>query len=240
MPIRLGRSSAAWAAIVVLAATAQAQQPSPEQVSAIRSSCRSDFMANCSGVPRGGAEALTCLKQHLAQLSAPCQSAVSAIMPKPAAPPPAPVAAPAPPPAPVAPAPAAAAAPATPAVPAPSSPRPSDASAAPAPNSAAPPSLPKKKRAAAPTGAQPAAASAAAAAPPQAPPATPPAPQSASLGPIPPLPPRVRLMILRACGPEHQAYCANAPVGGGRIVDCLAANGASLSPQCRDAILSAK
>ncbi|HEY2135374.1 MAG TPA: cysteine rich repeat-containing protein [Xanthobacteraceae bacterium] len=54
------------------------------------------------------------------------------------------------------------------------------------------------------------------------------------------MPPRVRLMILRACGPEHQAYCANVPVGGGRIVDCLAANGASLSPQFRDAILSAK
>jgi hypothetical protein len=60
------------------------------------------------------------------------------------------------------------------------------------------------------------------------------------LGPIPPLPPRARLMILRACGAEQQAYCANVPAGGGRIVDCLAANGASLSAGCRQAILSAK
>jgi hypothetical protein len=60
------------------------------------------------------------------------------------------------------------------------------------------------------------------------------------LGPIPPLPPRARLMILRACGAEQQAYCATVPAGGGRIVDCLAANGASLSAGCRQAILSAK
>jgi hypothetical protein len=30
------------------------------------------------------------------------------------------------------------------------------------------------------------------------------------------------------------------PAGGGRIVECLAEHGASLSPGCRDAILSAK
>jgi hypothetical protein len=47
-------------------------------------------------------------------------------------------------------------------------------------------------------------------------------------------------MILRACDAEHQAYCANVPPGGGRIVECLAANGSALSAGCRDAILSAK
>jgi hypothetical protein len=47
-------------------------------------------------------------------------------------------------------------------------------------------------------------------------------------------------MILRACGAEHQAYCANVPAGGGRIVDCLAGNGGSLSAACRQAIVSAK
>ena len=41
---------------------AAAQEPTPDQQSAIRSNCRSDFMANCSGVPRGGKEALRCLK----------------------------------------------------------------------------------------------------------------------------------------------------------------------------------
>ena len=36
------------------AGIAVAQEPTPDQQSAIRSNCRSDFMANCSGVPRGG------------------------------------------------------------------------------------------------------------------------------------------------------------------------------------------
>ena len=37
---------------------AVAQEPTPDQQSAIRSNCRSDFMANCSGVPRGGSRLL--------------------------------------------------------------------------------------------------------------------------------------------------------------------------------------
>jgi hypothetical protein len=44
------------------AGIAVAQEPTPDQQSAIRSNCRSDFMANCSGVARGGKEALQCLK----------------------------------------------------------------------------------------------------------------------------------------------------------------------------------
>ena len=211
MPIRMGRSIAALAACIVWAPTAWAQQPSPDQINAIRASCRSDFMANCSGVPRGGAEALACLKQHMAQLSAPCQTAVSAATPKSPAP------AAAVPPAPPAPPPAAAAAPT--ASTAPTAPRPSVATAPP------PPPDPK----AAPPSQQPRVA----------PPASQPS-QPTALGPIPPLPPRARLMILRACGAEQQAYCAKVPAGGGRIVDCLAANGASLSPSCRQAILSAR
>jgi outer membrane biosynthesis protein TonB len=224
----MGRLIAALAACVVWAPTAWAQQPSPDQINAIRASCRSDFMANCSGVPRGGAEALACLKQHMAQLSAPCQTAVSAATPKSPAPaaavPPAP---PAPPPA------------ATPAAsPAPTTPRPSVATAPPPPPEpkavSAPP--PQKPRAAPPVAPAPARTAVTA---PVAPPASQPS-QATALGPIPPLPPRARLMILRACGAEQQAYCANVPAGGGRIVDCLAANGASLSPSCRQAILSAR
>ena len=235
MPIRMGRSIAALAACVVWAPTAWAQQPSPDQINAIRASCRSDFMANCSGVPRGGAEALACLKQHMAQLSAPCQTAVSAATPKSPAP------AAALPPAPPAPPPAAAAAPTAPAAstaPAPTAPRPSVATAPPPPPEpkavSAPP--PQKPRAAPPVAPAPARTAVTA-------PVAPPAPQASqptSLGPIPPLPPRARLMILRACGAEQQAYCAKVPAGGGRIVDCLAANGASLSPSCRQAILSAR
>ncbi|MDI7862778.1 growth hormone receptor binding protein [Rhizobiaceae bacterium n13] len=59
--------------------TALAQQPTQAQQEAIRSACRSDFMAQCSGVTPGGKEALTCLQQHRASLSAACQQAVSAI-----------------------------------------------------------------------------------------------------------------------------------------------------------------
>ncbi|MEA2996891.1 MAG: hypothetical protein QOG74_2440 [Alphaproteobacteria bacterium] len=234
MPIRMGRSIAALAACIVWAASAWAQQPSPDQINAIRASCRSDFMANCSGVPRGGAEALACLRQHMAQLSAPCQTAVSAATPKSPAP------AAAVPPAPPAPPRAAAAAPPAPAVstaPAPTTP-PSVATAPPAPPApkavSAPP--PQQPRAAPPAAPAPARTAVTA---PVAPPASQPS-QPTALGPIPPLPPRARLMILRACGAEQQAYCATVPAGGGRIVDCLAANGASLSPTCRQAILSAR
>ena len=64
-----------------LIGAAQAQQPSAEQANAIRASCRSDFMANCSSVQPGGADAIACLRRNLAKLSGPCQTAVSAITP---------------------------------------------------------------------------------------------------------------------------------------------------------------
>lgn len=84
-------------------------QVTAEQQAAIKSSCRSDFMSNCSGVQPGGAQALQCLQKNVARLSPSCQSAVSATIPKPAAaapaapPPPAPAAAAAPAPAPATP-----------------------------------------------------------------------------------------------------------------------------------------
>ena len=58
---------------------AHSQQPTDAQRNAIKSACRSDFMAQCSGVTPGGAAALSCLQQHSAGLSAPCQQAVAAI-----------------------------------------------------------------------------------------------------------------------------------------------------------------
>ncbi len=57
----------------------EAQQPSPEQISAVRVACRSDFTAHCRGVQPGGAEALQCLQQNSSQLSGRCRSAVAAI-----------------------------------------------------------------------------------------------------------------------------------------------------------------
>jgi len=226
MPTNPARQIAALA-LAMLTAPALAQQPTDEQISAIRAACRSDFMAHCAGVPRGGADALRCLKQNLAQLSPACQTAVSAIGPK--SPPAAPAAAPATPPAPP---------PAAPATAAPATPAPAAPAAASMPPATPPAAAPAPKPIAKPTkpahSAPPTPAAAAVA------PAPPPPAQPAPLGPIPPLPPRARLAILRACAAEHQALCADVPPGGGRIVECLAANGAALSPGCRGAILSAR
>ncbi len=62
-----------------LAGSAGAQQPSQAQTSAIKQSCRSDYMSYCSNVPTGGRASLQCLQQHQADLSPPCQSAVAAV-----------------------------------------------------------------------------------------------------------------------------------------------------------------
>jgi hypothetical protein len=49
--------------------------------------------------------------------------------------------------------------------------------------------------------------------------------------------PREQVFVLRsACGGDARALCAGVAPGGGRIVQCLAANAASLSPGCRDVL----
>ncbi|WP_432443628.1 hypothetical protein [Rhizobium grahamii] len=70
-------------AACLLAFGAAAQAPTDEQRNAIRSACRNDFIAKCSGVQPGGIEALTCLQQHDATLAPACKKAVSAISTKP-------------------------------------------------------------------------------------------------------------------------------------------------------------
>jgi hypothetical protein len=62
-----------------LLGAANAQQPTQAQKNAIRSACRSDYMAHCASVPTGGKASLECLQQNMASLSASCQSAVNAI-----------------------------------------------------------------------------------------------------------------------------------------------------------------
>jgi hypothetical protein len=57
-------------------------QPSPAEVQAIRSACRSDFISHCMGVQPGGREALECLASHAPQLSAACGTAISAVTAK--------------------------------------------------------------------------------------------------------------------------------------------------------------
>src|SRR5262245_33305886 len=73
------RAALALALGLVVSAPAAAQQPTPDQVSAIRAACRADYQANCAGVPPGGAEALECLKTHAANTSAACQQALGAV-----------------------------------------------------------------------------------------------------------------------------------------------------------------
>jgi len=99
--------------LALLLDRAAAQQPTEAQRDAIRAACRSDFVANCSGVQPGGKEAFECLIRNDAKLSPSCQAAVNTAAPKPAEP-------------------AAAAAPA-PAAPANSEPAPPDAKAERAP-----------------------------------------------------------------------------------------------------------
>lgn len=48
---------------VGLLTDAASAQPTPEQQSAIRNNCRSDFMSKCSGVTPGGKDALMCLQK---------------------------------------------------------------------------------------------------------------------------------------------------------------------------------
>jgi len=205
------KAFAACGGLVLLLAAdgAQAQQPSQDQISAIRQSCRSDFMANCSGVQPGGKDALECLKQNLAKLSGSCKTAVSAIVPPPAS-------APATPPVPAAAPPAASQAPAA-VPPTTAAPKPTVAPA-PKPGTAAAPKPAQKPAAVAPAG--PAAAA----------PAFPP------LGPVRPMLPRRAVMILAVCRADQQALCAGIPPGGGAILSCLAQNGPRLSAECYKAL----
>jgi hypothetical protein len=67
------------AAAIVISASAFAQAPTDAQREAIRSACRSDYVAHCSSVPPGGLESLQCLQKNMSSLSGSCKSAVSAV-----------------------------------------------------------------------------------------------------------------------------------------------------------------
>src|SRR5436305_15173114 len=78
-------------AAVFLASVAPvlAQAPTDAQRAAIRSACRSDYIAHCASVPPGGLEALQCLQKNMSSLSGACKTAVNAVQ-APATAPPAP------------------------------------------------------------------------------------------------------------------------------------------------------
>ncbi len=195
-----------------LTAAPALSQPGPSQIGAVKQNCRSDYMAHCSSVPPGGAESLNCLQNNSARLSASCRSAVDALKPAAAAPKPAA----APPPAPAAaPVPERATAPAR----------------APAAATAPPAQQQPRTQVAKPPPSR------------QAPPprtAAAPAEPAWVYVPMPPLLPRVQLGIVRACDGDRQAVCSMVPLGGGRVIECLARNEPSLTPFCRQTIQSAR
>ncbi len=233
------------ATLFATATSAFAQAPTEAQKSAIRSACRSDFMAHCSSVTPGGVEAYQCLQKNLSSLSSGCQTAVRAVEP--------------------------AAAPKTEAAPAKS--EPAKTEAAPAAEPAAKPAASAAPKAAAPK--QPSSAQVSAiksacrsdypkvcaSVPPGGAPALEcleknkanvsaacaKAVSAASGGGtaaaaptvivLRPLRPREELFIVRsACGADIRTLCAGVAPGGGRIVQCVASNAASLSPACKDVL----
>ena len=250
-------ATALWAIVTVTALAtafpAFSQAPTDAQRSAIRSACRSDYIAHCSSVPPGGMASLQCLQKNMSSLSSACQGAVRAV----AAP--------------------AAAAPKTEQAPAAATTKPTTDTAAPkaasttaakqpssaqvsairsacrsdypkvcagVPTGGAPalqclemnkaklsPACDKAVAAASGGGAAPAAGGTATVAPAAAAPA---APATIALRP---LRPREELFVLRsACGADVRSICGGVAPGGGRIVQCLATNAASLSPACKDVL----
>jgi len=258
----LRRAATLWASMATVIFTgltpAFSQAPTDAQRSAIRSECRSDYETHCASVPPGGAASLQCLQKNMSSLSSGCQTAVRAVEPPaapkaesaPAAAPkiektesatakPAETAAPAPPK-------AAADAPAK---------KPSSAQVAavrsacrsdyqkvcagvPTGGAAALQCLEKNKSKVSPVCEQAVnAASGGTAAPAAGGAASPGAAPAAAPAPVlvlRPMRPREELFVLRsACGGDVRALCGGVAPGGGRIVQCLATQAASLSPACQ-------
>jgi hypothetical protein len=259
-------------AILTFATPTFSQAPTEAQRSAIKSECRSDYMAHCSDVPPGGMASLQCLQKNMSRLSSGCQSAVSAVE-----------------------APAAPKAEARPeAKPEKSEAKPeTKPESAPGAALATPTEKPAASRSKSPSSTQVAAirsacrsdymarcagvptggaaalsclkqnesklspgcqqalnavgdgapggntAPASRVTPPGTATAAPAATPDAGPIVLRPMRPREELFVLRsACGGDVRALCGDVPPGGGRIVQCLAARAASLSPGCRDVLTS--
>ena len=249
------------AAAMLAVATPSFAQPTDAQKEAVKSACRSDYMAHCSSVQPGGEAALQCLAKNMSSLSASCASAVKAIEAS-AAPKSEPAKTEAAPPA------APAAAPKTEtakpaaepkAAPSTAAKKPTDAQAA-AIRNACRGDYPKVC-AGVPTGGAPAlecleknkarvsagCGKALAAAGGGAAPATSAgAPSAGSAAPaaaatvivLRPMLPREELFVMRsACGADIRTLCAGVAPGGGRIMQCIANRAANLSPACKDVLV---
>ena len=251
------------AAIFATSSPAYSQAPSQAQRDAIKSQCRSDYMAHCSSVPPGGEASLQCLQKNMSSLSSGCQGAVRAVE-APAAAAPKAESAPTAPKTETTPA-AATAKPAT------AAPKAAAATTAKQPSSAQVSAIRSACRsdcpkvcAGVPTGGAPAlqcleknnarlspaceqavaaasgggaAPAAGAAAAPAGAPAAAAAPAAPTVIVLRPMRPREELFVLRsACGADVRSICGGVAPGGGRIVQCLATNAASLSSACKDVL----
>ena len=252
------------AATFMLASSAFAQAPTEAQRETIKSNCRSDYMAHCSNISPGGAASLQCLQQNMASLSGACASAVKAVeapaetKAEPAAAPkqetketktePAPAAEPAAKEFTKTSTKAASTNPGKPSSAQISAIRancrsdyPKVCAGVPTGGAAALQCLEKnkaklsaacEKAVAAATDGSAASAAASTAAP-----ATANAsPDAAPLVLRPMLPREVLFVARSACGADVRALCAGVPIGGGRIIECLASQPAALSPSCRDVL----
>jgi hypothetical protein len=246
-------------AIFMVATPAFSQAPTDAERAAIRSECRSDYEAHCASIPPGGAASLQCLQKNMSSLSSGCQTAVRAVEAPAAAAPKAesaPAAATAKPAETAAPAAAPKAAASTPAK------KPSDAQVA-AIRSACRSDY-QKVCAGVPTGGAPAlqcleknkakvsapcqqavnAASGGTATPAAAgAPAATATPGAAAPAAAPtvlvlrPMRPREELFVLRsACSGDVRTLCGGVAPGGGRIIQCLATQAASISPACKQVL----
>jgi len=260
-----------WAPLVtvmcMMATPAFSQAPTDAQRAAIKSQCRSDYMAHCSSIPPGGEASLQCLQKNMSSLSSGCQSAVRAV--EPAAAPKAESAPAAAPKTESAPA-AAAAKPAETAAPA-AAPKAAASTAAKKPSDAQVAAIRSACRsdyqkvcAGVPTGGAPAlqcleknkakvsapcqqavnAASGGTTAPASGgAPATAAATGGAAPAAAPtalvlrPMRPREELFVLRsACSGDVRSLCGGVAPGGGRILECLATQAASISPACKQVL----
>lgn len=249
------------AAIVAVATPSFAQGASEAQKAAVKSACRSDYMAHCSSVQPGGEAALRCLAKNMPSLSPGCQSAVSAIQasvaPKsePASTEAAPAAAP-----------KTETTTAQPAAEPKSESKPA-ATAAKKPTNAQVSAIRSACRgdypkvcAGVPTGGAPAlqcleknkarvsaacGKAVAAAGGSTTTPAASVAPAAAEAAPavapevivLRPMAPREELFVLRsACGADVRTLCAGVAPGGGRIMQCISSRAADLSPACKEVL----
>jgi hypothetical protein len=253
-------------AMFATAAPALAQASTEAQREAIKSECRNDYIAHCSSVPPGGEASLQCLQRNMSSLSSACASAVRAVQAPAAAAPKtesAPAAAktetaPAPTTAKPATETVAPKAAASTAAKKPTSAQistvrsacrsdyPKVCAGVPTGGAPALQCLGKNKSkvsaacanavtAASGGGAAPAAGGAAPAATTTAAPTA--APATPTVIVLRPMRPREELFVLRsACGGDVRSLCGGVAPGGGRIVQCLATNAASLSPACKDVL----